>query len=82
MLAGAYDESAANCELGMRYTGTRTTFALSIIPVGITMTMTAITIASRSEETRETRGSTRGVRAYAHVGSTRRVAPADSSENC
>lgn len=56
MLAGAYDESAASCELGMRYTGTRTTFALSIIPVGITMTMTAITIASRSEETREMRG--------------------------
>lgn len=34
------------------YTGTRTTFALSIIPAGITMTMTAITIAPRSEETR------------------------------
>lgn len=49
MLAGAYDESASYVGDAL-YRHARTTFALSIIPDGITMTMTAITIARRDRK--------------------------------
>lgn len=49
MLAGAYDESAS-CVGDALYRHARTTFALSIILDGITMTMTAITIARRDRK--------------------------------
>lgn len=49
--------TAAPMRQGMRYSGTRATFALSIIPVGITMTMTAITIAVIGRDAAKRRGA-------------------------
>lgn len=68
MLAGAYDESASFVGDAL-YRHARTTFALSIILDGITMTMTAITIARRD---RKRLALALGVTAYAHVGASRR----------